>query len=182
MDYEFQLLRQKLEEAGQLEGRLVRNVEGLNEKLGQSENRYIALIENENELRNEVSKFKATLRDSKGNMMLLENELESAKSENNNMSNVVDIVLNDQEKLLTLINFWHGEYLGRYVKGIIENDNSRKQLQAMISLLNEMINLFEQKRGMLAQNLDNVDLSELDEKLNDLISNQIKVMTNEYVC
>ena len=80
--------------------------------MGQSENRYIALIENENELRNEVSKFKATLRDSKGNMMLLENELESAKSENNNMSNVVDIVLNDQEKLLTLINFWHGEYLG----------------------------------------------------------------------
>ena len=68
------------------------------------------------------------------------------------------------------------------MKGIIENDNSRKQLQAMISLLNEMINLFEQKRGMLAQNLDNVDLSELDEKLNDLISNQIKVMTNEYVC
>ena len=49
----------------------------------------------------------------------------------------------------------------------------------MISLLNEMINLFEQKRGKLAQNLDNIDLTEIDERLNDLISNQIKVMTNE---
>lgn len=45
-----------------------------------------------------------------------------------------------------------------------------------------MINLFEQKRGRLAQGIDNLDLSEIDERLNDLISNQIKVMTNEYEC
>lgn len=95
---------------------------------------------------------------------------------------MVDVVLNDQEKLLTLINFWHGEYLGRYVKGIIEDEGCRKQLQMMISLLNEMINLFEQKRGRLAQGIDNLDLSEIDERLNDLISNQIKVMTNECEC
>ena len=43
-----------------------------------------------------------------------------------------------------------------------------------------MINLFEQKRGKLAHNIENSDLSDIDEKLNDLISNQIKIMTNEY--
>lgn len=63
--------------------------------------RYIAVIENENELRNEVSKFKASLRDSKGNLMLVENELETTKQENSTLNNVVQIVLNDQEKLLT---------------------------------------------------------------------------------
>ena len=71
-------------------------------------------------------------------------------------------------------------YYRRYVKGIIENEGSRKQLQSMISSLNEMINLFEQKRGKLAHNIENSDLSDIDEKLNDLISNQIKIMTNEY--
>jgi hypothetical protein len=97
LEYETQVLRQKLEEAADLESRLVGTVDQLvknnkiivlnqkkNEKLNQSENRYISLIENENELRNEVSRFKATQRDSKGNMMLLENELETVKQENTN--------------------------------------------------------------------------------------------------
>lgn len=67
-------------------------------------------MENENDLRNEVSKFKASLRDSKGNLMMVENELEQTKQENISLNKVVEVILNDQEKLLTLINFWHGEY------------------------------------------------------------------------
>ena len=47
-------------------------------------------------------------------MMLLENELETTRQENGNLSNVVEVVLADQEKLLTLINFWQGEYLGYF--------------------------------------------------------------------
>ncbi len=53
----------------------------------------------------------------------------------------------------------------------------------MIMLLNEMINLFEQKRGKLqfqgSADENYQGLNDIDHKLNNLINHQIRVMKNE---